>query len=89
MSRTRRVVAVFLLALAVALPSAAMPAAGRTASWEGLLAGLRARLAPVFEWTGKSRSSMDPDGAPAASGEDPAASQAQDGDSRAGMDPNG
>lgn len=82
MSRKRRIAAVFLLALAAALPSAAMPDAGRTASWEGLFDGLRARLAAVFEWTEKSRSSADPDGAPAAP-------QAQDGDSRAGMDPNG
>jgi hypothetical protein len=89
MSRKRRAFAVFLLALAAALPSAAMPAQGRTASWEGFLAGLRTRLATVFEWSGKSRSSADPNGAPAASGEDPATPQAQDGDSRAGMDPDG
>jgi hypothetical protein len=91
MNHTRRAVAVFLLALAVALPAAALPAPERAQPWPGLLAAFWTRLAPVLGLAEKSRSSADPDGltAPAPPPAAPDDSQAQEGDSRAGADPNG
>lgn len=88
MNRLCRAFAVFLLALALALPAAALPAPERAPSWTGLLATLWDRVAPAFGLAGKSRSSMDPDGATT----DSRASADPNGattDSRAGADPNG
>jgi hypothetical protein len=85
---TCRAVAVFLLALALALPVAALPAGQRTAPRAGVLETLWARLAPVlapvlglFE---KSRAGADPDGLTA-----PAPVPPVDDDSRSSADPNG
>jgi hypothetical protein len=76
MNRMRRAVTVFLLALAVALPAAALPAPERTLSWgERVLSVLWAHLAPVLGISAESRASMDPDGSAS--------------DSRSGADPNG
>jgi hypothetical protein len=82
MNRTRRAVAVFLLALTVALPVAALPAPARAHSWPGFFAALWARVAPVLGIAEKSRSSADPDGltVPTPTNED---------DSRSSADPNG
>ncbi len=84
MNRTRRAVAVFLLALAVALPVAALPAPARAQSWPGFFAALWARAGVVLGIAEKSRGSADPDGvavpAPLPPGED---------ESRGGADPNG
>ncbi|HEX7183825.1 MAG TPA: hypothetical protein VF756_18495 [Thermoanaerobaculia bacterium] len=88
MSRTRRAVALLLLALAVALPAAALPAP-RQEPLQALLETLRAHLAPVLALFQESRSTADPDGGTSTATEDPTASQTDDGDSRAGADPNG
>ncbi|HEX7183553.1 MAG TPA: hypothetical protein VF756_17090 [Thermoanaerobaculia bacterium] len=88
MSRTRRIAVLFLLALAIALPSLALPAPER-AEGKGLLAALWERLAPVLGLFERSRSSADPDGGSPTTGETPSASSADDGDSRSGADPDG
>jgi hypothetical protein len=91
MIRARRAVVVFLLTLTVALPVAALPASERAQPWPGLLANLWARLAPVLGLAEKSRPGADPNGltAPTPPVEDSSAAPAQDGDSRAGADPDG
>lgn len=88
MSRTRRAVALLLLALAVALPAAALPIP-RQEPLQGLLAGLWERLAPVLGLFEESRPSADPDGGATPAAEAPTASQTNDGDSRPSADPNG
>ena len=88
MSRTPRAVALFLLALAVALPAAALPAP-RQEPLQALLEALRANLAPVLALFQKSRAGADPNGRTSTTTEDPDASQTDDGDSRPGADPNG
>lgn len=80
---TCRAVAVFLLALALALPVAALPSGQSTASRASVWTALWVRLAPILGFFEKSRSSMDPDGLTT-----PAPSAA-DNDSRSSMDPNG
>jgi hypothetical protein len=92
MNRTRRAVAAFLLAMAVALPVAALPAAERAQPWGGVFAALWAHIAPVLGLAEKSRASADPNGvtvpvAPPPAEED--SNQQSDGDSRSGMDPDG
>jgi hypothetical protein len=83
----RAAVAVFLLALVVALPAAALPARERTALPEGRLATLWTRLATVLGLFDASRAGADPDGGAAPP---PQASTPQDtGDSRSSGDPNG
>jgi hypothetical protein len=91
MIRTRRAVAVFLLALAVALPVAALPAPERATPRPSLLAVLWAHIAPVLGLSEKSRGGADPDGltAPAPPAGDSATSPADNGDSRSTADPNG
>ena len=88
MNRRLRAAAVFLFLLAAALPLAAMPAPERAESpWERAAAALWARIAPVLSVFEKSRSSADPNGAPAPAPEyDP---QAFEGDSRSSADPDG
>lgn len=88
MNRRLRAAAVFLLLLVSSLPLAAMPARERSeAPWESVAAALWTRIAPVLGLFEKSRAGADPNGAPApAPADDP---QAFEGDSRAGMDPDG
>ncbi|HKI05416.1 MAG TPA: hypothetical protein VKK31_25775 [Thermoanaerobaculia bacterium] len=80
---TCRAVAVFLLALVLALPVAALPAHQRAAPRASVWTALWARLAPVFGFFEKSRASADPNGLT------PPAPPADDNDSRSSMDPNG
>lgn len=88
MNRRLRAAMVFLLLGVTALPLAALPVRERAeAPWESVAAALWARIAPVLGLFEKSRSSADPNGAPVSAPED--APQAYDGDSRAGMDPDG
>jgi hypothetical protein len=84
MIRTRRTLAAFLLALAVALPAAALPAREGTQAWKGLLASLWQRLAPVASPVAKALETLNL----SPRHEDPVSSQ-EDGDSRSSMDPNG
>ena len=93
MSRMRRAVAVFLLALVVALPLAALPdTEGVPRLWSGLLTGLWDRIAPILWLAEGSRAGADPDGLPAPTpppSEDSMNALEEEGDSRAGADPNG
>lgn len=82
MNRARRAVAVFLLALAVALPVAALPAPARAHSWPGFFAALWARVAPVLGISEKSQGGADPDGVTVTI-------PTNENDTRGGADPNG
>lgn len=89
MNRVRRAVPVFLLTLAVAIPAAAVPNPGRVASKEGVLTTLWARLTAVVGVFDRSRPGADPDGTPITPPAPTTNSQLEEGDSRAGADPNG
>jgi hypothetical protein len=89
MNRARRAASVFLLTLAVAIPAAAGPSLGRVVSKEGMLTTLWARLTSIVGIFDSSRAGADPDGTTATPPAPTANSQAEEGDSRAGADPNG
>ena len=86
---TRRIAAVFVLALVLGLPALAQPS-GPAGPWTGarLLAALWERAASLLGLdpagvTAKSRLGMDPNGATGS------ATASGDEESRGGMDPNG
>ncbi len=84
MHRTRRAAAVFLLALALAMPLAALPAPARAQSWPGFFATLWARVGVVLGLSEKSRGGADPDGATVSIPPPPC-----ENDSRGSADPDG
>jgi hypothetical protein len=87
MNRARRAVSVCLLTLAVAVPATAAPSPLRVASKERVLTTLWARLTTLVGVFDSGRAGADPDGTTTTP--PTTNSQAEEGDSRPGADPDG